>query len=343
MFNSTDFKKDPVAMNIVELFATRTVAEIEANPLLIRKIFDTAPDVNTSGSVAETNEAILLTRGYAPFYCKLKEIKSKIENIVSHPGEMAQVKNLLTFLLSLKRLSSEHRDKKIMFREMIASAIENKKLWANSPEAVDKYNQGACMIDEWVDFFLSYTNRDQPEVNNSFDESLKKSFKRKDWDDSFEDLNMLARLIVKYLRLGGLNIFFDQQSMICGDNIEDKVEKYCTNTFAFAQLIQRQILTDDARKKNWCYHEYKTFKKANTGNEKGIYFFKTYDVPDSYRDVPGIPNDWEDWVKDALGRVNIIIPQKLENNELKQKCSDIAKEILTVRDRIIINYLASVA
>ncbi len=343
MFNPKNFKTDTVAKEMINLFASNKLEYIESNPACLRKIFDTTPEVDTNAEIAEVNQNILRTNGYDSFYCKLKELKEKIETATADTDIMGQVRKLLSYLVKLKRLSFEMQDKKIIFKELVSTAIQNGNLWVNNQDAIDKYNKGLCMIDEWVDFFLSYTNRDQPEVNNSFDESLRKNFKRKDWDDSFEKLNMLAKLLVKYLRQrGGLNVFFDQQSMTCGDDIQDKVNRYCENTFSFAQLIQWQALSNDPDKRNWCYHEFQTFNNNNANKEKGLFFFKTYDVPDNPENVPGIPEDWLDWVRTALTTVNVVIPRELESDSLKDKCGEVAKQIIDVRERIINNYLATI-
>jgi hypothetical protein len=343
MFNLKNLKNDPVAVEMIKLFACNKLEKIESDPSLIRKIFNAVPGVDTDGTIAETNQNILNTSGYTAFYCKLKELKAKMESTFNAGRETDQVKIFLSLLLGFKRLSFEQQDKKMIFKELINTAIQYGGLWAGNPLAIDKYNRGAFMIDEWVDFFLSYTNRDQPEVNNSFDDTLKNNFKKKDWDDSVEKLNMLAKLIVKYLRQrGNLNVFFDQQSMTCGDDIEDKVNRYCENTFSFAQLIQWQALSNDPGKKNWCYHEYDTFSKCNKDNEKGIFFFKTYDVPNDPEELGGIPPDWKDWVKHALTTVNVVIPKRMENDQLREECGMVAKKIISVRDKIISNYLASI-
>src|SRR5258705_13963057 len=101
------------------------------------------------------------------------------------------------------------------------------------------------MIAKLVDFFLSYTNRNQPEVNNTFKPILKDKFSEDEWQKSVEELNLVAKLLVRYIKESTTisSIFYDKQSMICGDKIADKIYKYCENTFAFAQLIQRQIIT----------------------------------------------------------------------------------------------------
>lgn len=343
MFNPKNLKNDTVAKEMIRLFACNKIEKIESDPSLIRKIFAAVPEVDTNGSIAQTNDNILNTSGYAEFYCNLKEAKVKMETVINGRTEMEQVKFLLSHLNDLKRLSFDMQYKKMIFRELISNAIQHGGLWAGNAAAIQKYEQGAEMIDEWVDFFLSYTNRDQPEVNNSFEESLKKNFKRQDWDNSVEEINMLARLLVKYLKqTGGLNVFFDQQSMVCGEKIEDTVDNYCKNTFAFAQLIQWQVITDSYGKKNWCYHEYNTFKECNKDKDKGIFFFKTYDVPDDPEQVAGVPPDWKDWVKHALTTVNMVIPKKLENDQLREKCGKVAGQIIKIREQIIGKYLSSI-
>jgi hypothetical protein len=329
---------------MVKLFACNKLAKIESDPSLIRVLFTTVGAVDTSGTTGEINQLIQNLSGYNSFYCKLKDEQKNIELILENPVEMVQVKNLLTRLLFLKRLSYEQQDRKLLFNALLHDAIEHNGLWATNELAKTKYREGACMIDEWVDFFLSYTNRDQPEVNNTFDTVLKKIFKKKEWDDNVEELNMLAKLLVRNLkRRGQLNVFFDQQSMICGDKIKDKVNEYCAKTFSFAQLIQWQALANEPDKKNWCYHEYKTFDENNVNKEKGLFFFKIYDVPDKPKDVPNIPVDWKDWIDKALTTVNVVIPRELENDKLDKKCGEIANEILSARDKIINKYLTSIA
>jgi len=342
MFDLKDLKNNPVGREMFKLFACHKLAKVESDPSLIRNLLTAVGGVDSSGTIGEINQRIQNIPGYNSFYCGLKEEQKNIELILENPVEMIQVKNLLTRLLLLKR-ASEQQDRKLIFNELIHAAIEYDGLWAKNQEAIKKYKEGASMIDEWVDFFLSYTNRDQPEVNNTFDKVLKKIFKKKEWNDNVEELNMLAKLLVRYLKQRGqLNVFFDQQSMICGDNIEDKVNDYCTKTFSFAQLIQWQALANDADKKNWCFHEYSTFDKNNINKEKGLFFFKIYDVPDDPQDVKNIPITWRPWVQQALTTVNVVIPKDLESSKLREKCGEVADQILSVRDNIINKYLASI-
>lgn len=344
---SNNFNSNPTNRELISLFARYKIEEIEQNSSLIRNLFLEAEDIDATGSSAEINDRILDKTGYKTFYTAVSEQKRSIELILTGSSEMAQVKGILKKLTSLRSGIKENQYKTRIFKALVDAAIDKAGLWMHNPEAIQKYRKGVSMITEWVDFFLSYTNRNQPEVNNTFMKVLAPKFSEEEWRRSVNALNLIAKLLVRYIReRTTLNaVFFDQQSMICGENIEEKVKDYCEKTFAFAQLFQWQIITDNG-KKNWCEFEYTTFSKFNTAGNKKEFYFKTYDIPDDVTEVlESAPEDdcWGEWLTKTLSKKQIVISKDADyDDELKQKCREIGIAIRESRKEIITNYLESI-
>jgi hypothetical protein len=325
-----DFKNMPLERkNMIRLFATHALADIEATPSLILDIFKTVGIYDAP--------ALQKVTGYNAFYEKLYMVKRQLDAILANPDGPTQVKNFLSAIIALKTEEPETHEKKNILKDMIAECQVNNSLWANDAALTLKYTDGVEMIDEWVDFFLSYTNRDQPDINNSYAPELEKSFKRVEWDESYDQMNFLAKLIIKYLKsFNSLNAFFDQQSMVNGDNLQDQVFKYCKKTFAFAQLVEPIALAYQPGQTNWCYDEYKHFMDNNSNVVRKKFFIKTHTMPQN------IHPTYKEWYKDIADHLHYVISQPLKKTALQIKCGEIAKTIVETREQVITNYIASI-
>ncbi len=328
---SLDFKNMPnERKGLIRLFAANSLAQIELNPDLIINVF------NGIGGITNLAELQQVT-GYNAFYEKLYMVKRQMETILENEDGATQVKHLLSAVISLKLEDPKAFEKKNILKELVTECQQSHGLWAGDPSLADKYKLGIEMIDEWVDFFLSYTNRDQPELNTSYSPDLEKSFKRQEWNDSYDKTNFLAKLIIKYIKTyNSLNAFFDQESMVNGDDLNASIFKYCEKTFAFAQLVEPIGLAFQHNKTNWCYDEYSHFSTKNEGNMRKKFFIKTHKMPEV------IHANYQNWYTDIQGHLNYTISQPFNKNALQEECGKIAKQIVDTREQMITNYIASI-
>jgi hypothetical protein len=126
----------------------------------------------------------------------------------------------------------------------------------------DAFDLRVKVITRWIDFFVSYTNRDAGGINTQFEKLIRSVFGCFPTQKERIARNYVARIVVKFLVTNNLRGFADYADIQCGDEIEDKVRDYCQKAFGFVQLVEPESFVEPAAPKiNWCYEEYQEFRK----------------------------------------------------------------------------------
>ncbi len=323
---------DNIKKKLIDLFAANGTAEVEANNGAMLK--------DALGNTIYRQLAEDET--YQTYYLTLKEFRDKLDTAVEGTENLDQVKECLRLLKDSK---DDYPDSEKL--GLLSQLIE-KGLYANhwSTGEREYYDTGWEMLDEWKDYFLSYTNRNLNETNNNFKEILIDVFGKTEFDRHKENINYVARLISHYLGINNLTAFFDQDNITCGDVIEGEVYRHCKSAYAFVQLVEPVIFrvrggggSGDAPPKNWCYLEFNTFDEWSTkkhpGDYKRFYFMLTE------QDVfpANLPNRYANWKEKITDRRYISNLGSLEKEAFRDNIRKIAREIIKARDRMLRDYI----
>ncbi len=177
-----------------------------------------------------------LTRmeGYTQNYESVSHVRKELDYYTKTLYDMELVQACLA---SLREKYEIDPDQFEIFIDLIKT--DNEECLFNSwTGAQQKYfNDAYHVLFEWKDFFFSYTNRNLPETNNDFEGLITHSFKESDFQKDKNNVNYLARLIVRYLSRRNLKAFFDQDNISCGDDFRERIFSHCRSCFVFIQLI----------------------------------------------------------------------------------------------------------
>jgi hypothetical protein len=196
---------------------------------------------------------------------------------------------------------------------------------------------------EWRDFFVSYTNRDAPAINQQFRDLIKSSLGSAPKGMQLQ-ANNLARVITRHLRrYQQLSGFFDEDNLQVGEDIQEAVDGYCTKVFAFVQLIE-PLSFDKEPPRNWCFYEYKHFSEnpaiVSLLGDKDRHYFILTDPQLSEIQPANLFLLFSGWVNriDRLKQAHIALSGE-RNTTLRAKIKGIATQILVLRSEIIDSWL----
>jgi len=311
------------------LFAAHSMGEIEANnSCLLKKELE----VETYDKFLEYLDDGSFKKDYLTF----KNLREKLDEAAGEVIDLQQVKGCLKLLSKLKDYDDPPGNLDIL------SVFIKKGLYPNWNHDEKKYyDHGWDMIAVWKHYFLSYTNRNLIETNNAFKDILCNVLGNKKFEENKESVNCVAGLIAHYLKLNNLTAFFDKDNLKCGDMIEKEVFKHCQEVYSFVQLVEPAIFQRRAEnKRNWCADEYETFTRWSSQNclkaRKCYYFILTREADKIYpADFPPYFNDWQQQIN---GHLNIQNLSSLERKDICDKISEIAREIVDTRRKIIEDY-----
>jgi len=279
---------------------------------------------------------LLENRDYTQNYEPMKHLRQELDDSIEGLSGLDQVRSCLA-LLNDKKESVKSDE-----FEILATLIRNKSpqcLFASwDQEQKNLYNRVLPMITEWKDFFFSYTSRNLPETNHSFQDILLHSFKESEFLRDKEEVNYVAKLIVRYLNVRNLESFYDQNNIVCGDSIEEKILDYCKSCYTFIQLIEEEVFHLPTGKKNWCHLEFKEFDNWASeafDNVNRYYFFLLFDKNIVFPENIPIPSPYAKW-HDTIEKLEYIpVVDGLSNLELKRKVIELAGEIYKAKREIL--------
>lgn len=285
-------------------------------------------------------QELLQNKDYLQNYEPIQQLRRELDNSIEGVEGRDQVQSCLALLHSKKK-SRQAGD-----IEILKTFIKNEnpkcpyKTW--NKEQQDLYDEALSVILGWDDFFFSYTNRNLPETNNSFKELIIQSFRESDFKDTKNEINYLAKLIVRYLNVRNLQSFYDKDNIVCGDNIQEKILEKCKSCYVFVQLIEEEVFHELSNKKNWCHLEFEEFDNFVNEidiNAKRQYFFITFGKEIIFPPNIPVPPRYSKWREKAEQLEYINITKELTNLELKKKIIELAGEIFNIKGIILSNYL----
>lgn len=317
---------------LIQLYADNNVVDLDNQPALITLIFGGIVGINSISDIEKTIPE------YKEFTMHLRTIKNSIEEITKLNGMASQVRYCLIQLANI--VAQDDAIRTDIFNKIVAHMLLN-KLWAGSPALVKQYTDVSVIIQTWNHFFVSYTTRDTPAVNNLYNPEL---FLQFDPDIVKRELvgnNLIAKFIVKcFKKYNSLKIFFDRDSIVCGDIIKDEVYEYCEKTFAFVQLIEDITFNRENGVTNWCYNEYERFRNGNMANKKSKHFFiiDGFDI-----NLATVPQPYYNWAQDIVVSKYEKINKPFDVTTVKKKCQEFTARIIATRTNQINELIKSVA
>jgi len=240
---------------LIQLFAQHPVDHVEANDgQLLKDTFGPA-----------RYDALQADPAYQHTYTLVKEYKKELEHIArTTAAPRKQIHALLYYLKQIKH--DQSKESLDVLSRLIRQSLYG--AWAADEQAY--YDQRHNIIIEWVDFFISYTNRDAGSTNHDFQDLYESVYFASPPPAVRNTTNLVAPIIVKYLNEDGLEGFADWNDIKSGDEIGESVRTYCRKAYAFVQLVERVCFTKpNGSIRNWCFEEYNTFKQAHLTGDLG--------------------------------------------------------------------------
>jgi hypothetical protein len=248
-------------------------------------------------------EVLTEDKDYAAAYAIVSGAKEQIEGIEKdHPDHARQV------AACLRHMDEARQESRFALLTAYADLVQrwfiDARRW-DAP-AQQMYSDRVEFVVEWQDYFLSYTNRGTPEINNEFRPMIEFVLKGKE-RGSMDDENCVVKIFVKYLVENGMRGFFDLEKIQPGDVIQDELRKYCTKTFSMVQFLEHAAAAfTTADKRNWCLTEYELFGEARAalgkfvGKRPANYFVVTPDVNETEDLFPVVKREeYKAWFNEA--------------------------------------------
>jgi hypothetical protein len=286
---------------LVEVFGTWSSADLkDSKAKELERAFNKSLD-----ELAEDKD-------YAAAYAKVSGAKEQIEGIQkNHPDQASQVVACLRHMDEARKESNSALLR--AYSGLVQRWFIDARRW-DTP-ARQMYSDRVEFVVEWRDYFLSYTNRGTPAINNEFRPMIEFVLKGKE-RGSMDDENCVVKIFVKYLVENGTRGFFDLEKIQPGDVIQDEVRKYCTKTFSMVQFIEDSAVAfATVGKRNWCLTEYELFGEARKtleqfmGKRPANYFVVTPDVKETEDLFPAVePEEYKAWFNEAMEVKAIRLP-----------------------------------
>jgi len=265
-------------------------------------------------------------KNYKDQVSELSEVYIKIKEYPA--GQFAeQVRSILSKLKDITDEGAGGTESYIAFKKFFME-LDYKNMPA---ELQVKFDEGINFLEKKISFFCSYTSRELPDINSSYEQTLTNYFGiNKQIPEEFKkwnEVNYVAKMIVRYLNeLGSHNYFFDRDKLVNGDEIKHEVFDYCKRTIAFVTLAQQQVFKEFDGKTNWCYEEYDHYKATHEQD----FIYIVYKTPDLEKPLIGKPaiKQWFDYIATDKG----ILGTTIAYNESKQGIRN-----LVIKDAKIIN------
>jgi hypothetical protein len=312
---------DPFA-ELLKIYREHSTAEVESNGALLLAHFR-VPDA----------EALLAINGYKEAFSLVSTCAALVDRIavLNAADPVAQVRESIR--LMRRMIDDCEPTRKV---DATRALVEGRLYRAWPTEHKTFYDKKKSII-EWRDFFVSYTNRDAPAMNEQFRDLIRGCLGQIPRGDE-KNLSYLARVITRHLRrYQGLSGFFDEDDLKVGESIQDEVSRYCTRVFALVQLIEPLALEKEPPR-NWCFHEYSHFTEnpdvRHIPECDDRHFFV---VAGGQLDTvlpANLPPAYRSWVQ-RIERLKYVSLQNERNSTLRAKIKKIAEEILLVRAQVI--------
>lgn len=299
---------------LIRVYAENNLVILESQPSLIKIIFGGIPEINSFSDIEKT------VSGYKEFISLIRKIKTDLEEITMDIKIGAQIRYCLIQLGNVMK-QPDAKERCYIFNKIV-DILFLQQVWSSSPDLIKQYNTTAEIIQKWNHFFVSYTTRGAPAINNLYHPELSGQFTTATVQKEIDGNNLIAKFIVRCFKdYNNLKVFFDRDSIVCGDRIREEVYEYCEKTFAFIQLIEDVTFNESEGIINWCYKEYEHFEFNNHNNQKKKYFF----IIDGLNIDPSkVPPTFFEWAEDIITCSYQKIIKPFDVISVKDKCKEFA-------------------
>ena len=322
-----------VRATLLQLFARLPCAAIEASDVHIVDAFKAA-----------SFDEIKALPHYNDEYGRVRAAKLELERICLHysADNGDQPLQCLCLLKDWRVKAKYITDDYAIRRDLIRDFLY--KDWSLSDR--ECYDQRRMVIEEWTDFFLSYTNRESVEINNRYRTLISHKL---GWpgNDKISKSNYVARVIAKFFESENLRAFVDFKVLECGDDIGQKIVQHCRSTIAFVQLVQKEALSEPPLgSENWCHIEYREFVGATFPSATMVATNRRFFVLSGagQLDRPlNMSQPYEPWYDEMSRRLHVVIDlhDRKPWDQLKGEVSAIARQIVSARGELVNAMLSS--
>jgi hypothetical protein len=233
-----------VVGELIELYTLHEATAIESDGAVLLKHFNVAD-----------RDQLFAIPNYTQAFGLVSACATIVRNLAVRHAE-AQVQVYESVRLLRRILDDGEPESKLGVTRRLVEAL----LRRGWPAALQLLYDEKARILDWRDFFVSYTDRDAQATNQQFRRLIVSSLgvfpKGED-----RKLNHLARVISRHLRrYQGLSGFFAEDELRTGERVQEEIDTYCLQAFAFVQLIE-PLAFDREPPRNWCLHEYTKFSQ----------------------------------------------------------------------------------
>jgi len=284
---------------------------------------------------------------YTNFYQKIIAYKKRVEEIQAKPN--GQVGDALDFL---KDSNKGNSDNYIYALKL----IEDHLVPGWDEKSKEKFQTGKSLIVEWVYFFLSYTNKSAPAINNIFKDMLLIELPATEFDKEKEEKNLMAKLIYNSFSVQKVYPFYDKVNIELGDKWKKEIFGFTKKSYALCQFIEIEMFADKVEM-NYCFQEYFSYKKSM------LEFFKRHGIdevepltiyilknPENSKDfkfepVGDVEDEISEWIKDIkktqfISSVYKMMPNQEFRDTIQLAGSKIGKWRQTILDKYLKNLKA---
>jgi hypothetical protein len=286
-----------------------------------------------------------LARGsaYATAYTYLDQMRRRIDQISDRQSgnPTAQSRQALALLKSYRK---ENRFEDI---QVCSDLIRGALLPTWGPAERREFDEGAAFLQEFVDYFLSYSNRNAELINGRFRRAFSRS--TRDLVRELETkVNLVALQIVGLLKNdNGLAGFYDADQVKLGDAIKDSIFAGAGSAIVFVQLVVRPMLIKPTSEENWCFREYRVYDGDEVlpgakalGRPRSYAFLIGEELPPgSVRPAEAVRpailhSDYEPWY-DRMSELKVMTLDPSHTARLRRQIEQLAGEIRDFRDEVL--------
>jgi len=291
-------------------------------------------------------EELTKNAAFNAYYSLLEELLKLIEELQAiEPGGLRLKKTLE--LLSEKKTGGE-ADEINAFKKL----VEEKLLPFWGDGLIDLYHKGVAILEEWDNFFISYTNQSAPGVNRTYKKIISEEVSREELREYGQTVNLIGKVLHAHLKVQRATSFYDKVALHWSDEWRSKIFQYTKSSFAFIQVIETEIFGQDPPN-NVCFSEYESYKESieNFCTDHGLpdikpkfYFLicnpeKKKDFRfEPAEDIPKLQS-WVDHIRETQFET---LYKELTKSQLRQKIQEAVLESKAYRKELFRNYVNAI-
>ncbi len=296
--------------------------------------------------VADRDE-LIRNGDFTCYYNLLTEICEDVEDLQASGSMTIMVKKAL-LLLSDKKAAGD------VEAFLAAKVMISSKLMPGWNDDIrELYQTGVGMLEEWIHFFISYTNQSAPASIRLYRKIISNDLLYDEIKRDEQRINLIARLLYTYLRMERSTSFYDKEGIDWGEGFQKKIFDYTKSSYAFIQIVETKIFEQDPPN-NYCYKEYDNYKRSIEAfcqdhglagiSPQLLFLVSNPELTPRYRFEPagdvGVPV--VKWVEDIYATEYKTLHRKLSNSELKLMIQKAVLDCKAYRKTFFRNYVDAI-